>query len=222
LQETAERAAAGEGRARAFGWLRIVLTGGGRFILLRDSMSPTEVGRPATAVILPWRRDASDPLVGVKTLSWAGNALGLDRARRAGADEGLWLNRRGHLAEGCTSNLFLVQGRRLLTPAVREGVRPGVVRELVLRAARQGRWTVHEGKVRPLRLQRASEAFLTSSLRGLRPLLAVDGLPIGSGSPGPATRALAVEVARLRGIADPLPLDSRGLGREVSHGGEGS
>jgi branched-subunit amino acid aminotransferase/4-amino-4-deoxychorismate lyase len=39
-------------------------------------------------------------------------------------------------------------------------------------------------------LQGASEALLTSSLRGLAPLVRVDGRPVGAGGPGPVTRAL--------------------------------
>ena len=62
----------------------------------------------------------------------------MEQARRQGADEGLWLNSRGHLAEGCTSNVFVVQGGKLFTPAERDGILPGVVRALTLRAARSG------------------------------------------------------------------------------------
>jgi branched-chain amino acid aminotransferase len=216
LAATVHAVAGLPGPARACGWLKVILTGGGRSIVLRDALDAAEQGQPATAILLPWRRDPRDPLVGVKSLSFAGHAVGLALARRSGADEGLWLNHRGHLAEGCTSNLFLVQGRRLHTAAPREGIRAGVMRELVLRAARHEGWIVHEGRVRYTRLQRASEAFLTSSLRGVRPLLAVDGRPVGSGAAGPATQSLAAAVARLRSVR----LDTDPLLPDVSSGGE--
>jgi branched-chain amino acid aminotransferase len=179
-------------------WLKIIVTGGGRSVIYRGAMDPAEEGRSVTAVLLPWRRNLHSPLAGLKTLSYAGNVLGLELARSRGADEGLWLNTRGHLAEGCTSNLFVLRGRRLFTPAVRDGILPGVIRGLVLAAARRLGCPVHEGKLRLPRLHGAGEAFLTSSLRGLRPLVALDGRKIGRGLPGPLTRRLATEVARVR------------------------
>ena len=70
-------------------------------------------------------------------MNYAANLLCLAAARERGADEGIWLNTRGHLAEGCTTNLFVVQGRKVFTPSERDGILPGVTRELVLRAARR-------------------------------------------------------------------------------------
>jgi branched-subunit amino acid aminotransferase/4-amino-4-deoxychorismate lyase len=180
------------------GWLKIVLTGGGRSFLFRGAMDDDEEGRSASAVLLPWRRNANDPLAGLKTLNYAGNLVGLDLARRRGADEGLWVNTRGHLAEGCTSNLFVVHGGKLFTPGLREGILPGIVRGLVIAAARRLGCPVYEGKLRLPRLTRASEAFLTSSLLGVRPLVRFQGRPVGSGRPGAWTPRIATEVARAR------------------------
>jgi branched-subunit amino acid aminotransferase/4-amino-4-deoxychorismate lyase len=189
--------AAGDG-APACGWVKIVLTGGGRSFVFRGAMDRDEEGSSASAVLLPWRRNADDPLAGLKTLNYAGNLIGLDLARRRGADEGLWVNTRGHLAEGCTSNLFVVHAGKLFTPGLREGILPGVVRGLAITAARRLGCPVHEGRLRLPRLARASEAFLTSSLRGVRPLVRFQGRPVGSGRPGAWTRRIAAEVARAR------------------------
>ena len=123
-------------------------------------------------------------------------------ARERGADEGIWLNTRGHLAEGCSSNLFVVQGRKLFTPREGEGILPGVLRAIVLRASRGLGIATHEGKVRLHRLQHAREAFLTSSLQGVRPLVQFQGRPVGPGRPGPITLRIAAEVVRIRGLAE--------------------
>ena len=104
----------------------------------------------------------------------------------------------GHLAEGCASNLFIVRRRALYTASACEGILPGVVRDLVLAAARAAGLLVHEGRVRVVRLQRADEAFLTSSLRAVRPLVRYAGRPIGNGEPGPITAMLGRAVARSR------------------------
>lgn len=180
------------------GWVKILVTGGGHQVVLRGARDQDEEGRPSTAVLLPWRRNPADPLVGLKTLNYAANRIGAEFARSRGADEGLWLNTRGHLAEGCRSNVFVIQDRKIFTPGPREGILPGVVRGLVLEAARNLELSVHETRVRVPRLRRAREAFLTSSLRGVGPLLAVDGSPVGDGRPGKLTARIAEAVSRLR------------------------
>ncbi len=200
---------AGSDGAPPCGWLKVIVTASGRTLAVRGVLDPGEVGRPASAILLPWRRNPEDPLAGLKTLNYAANLVGLEWARARGADEGLWLNTRGLLAEGCTSNLFVVRGGRLFTPAVREGILPGVVRALTISAARRLGLAVHEGRLRLTRLKRAQEAFLTSSLRGVRPLVSLESRPVGCGEPGRVTTAIAAEVARARlagGLApDPTP-----------------
>lgn len=197
--------AAGDAGCSDCGFVKLVVIESGRWVVISGAIDPAEEGRPVSAVLLPWRRNPQDALVGLKTLNYAANVLGLREARRRGADEGLWLNVRGRLAEGCTSNLFVLSGDRVHTPSLGEGILPGVVRGHVLSAARGLGLVVHEGRVRPKRLGRASEAFLSSSLRGVRPLVRVDGRAIGSGRPGLWTRRIADRVARLRGLAgDPV------------------
>jgi branched-chain amino acid aminotransferase len=199
LREATRRLAAEH--AGPDGWLKIVTTRGGSCAVFGGPLDPTEWERPAAAVLLSWRRSPSDPLAGCKTLNYAPFVLGLEQARRRQADEGLWLNTRGHLAEGCASNLFVIRGETLHTPGIREGILPGITRALVLRAARELGLVVHEGKLRLKRLETAHEAFLTSSALGLRPVVVFEGRRVGSGEPGRVTRRLQQEVERLRGLA---------------------
>jgi branched-subunit amino acid aminotransferase/4-amino-4-deoxychorismate lyase len=83
-------------------------------------------------------------------------------------------------------------GGELYTPGVRPGVLPGVTRAFVLslEPAREGDFTVAD-------LLGADEAFLTSSIREVMPVVAVDGAPIGDGRPGPAAVRLQ-DAIRLR------------------------
>lgn len=180
------------------GWVKIVATRGGRCFVFGGPMDPAEEGSAVSAVLVPWKRNPADPLCALKTLNHAPSVLGLEYAQRRGADEGLWLNTRGLLAEGCTSNVFVVRRGKLYTPAVREGILPGIVRSLAMRAAAEAGRIVHVGKVRLERLRHAEEAFLTSSLRGIRPLIRFEGRPVGNGRPGKWTRRMAEAVARMR------------------------
>lgn len=180
------------------GWLKILATRGGRWVIVTGTMDPAEEGRAIRAVLLPWRRDPADPLAGVKCTSYAQHELGVEEARRRGADEGLWRNSRGHLTEGSSSNLFVVRHRTIRTASLGEGVLAGVVRDLAIRASRELGFDLHEGRVRVERLVRAHEAFVTSSLTGVRPLVALDGRRIGSGEPGKVTRTVQERVTQMR------------------------
>ncbi len=218
LEATAREAAAAE--PSGCGWLKILVTRGGRWLVVTGPMDPDEEGRPVTAVLLPWRRDSADVLAGVKCTSYAHHELGLEEARRRGADEGLWSNEHGHLTEGCSSNLFVVVRKTIWTPAVREGVLAGVVRDLAIRAARSSGFDVHEARVRVRRLALAHEAFVTSSLCGVRPLVQFEGRPIRDGAPGRVTRAVAEAVAQLRGrdeaaLEAQVPVERRERGRNA-------
>ncbi|MCW2240451.1 aminotransferase class IV [Azospirillum canadense] len=140
---------------------------------------------PVEAVIAQaTRRNEHSPLSRLKTLNYLDAILARREAARRGAGEALLLNTAGRLAEASIATLFIVRDGRLLTPPVSEGALPGIRRALILERHR-----AEERPITPDDLWAAKEAFLSNSL-GLRPLLAVDGRPIGSGLPGPVTLAL--------------------------------
>jgi len=184
-------------------WVKILASRSGLLAMFGAGMDPSEEGRPSSAILLSWRRSHLGPIAGIKTLNYAPFILGTEQARAAGADEGIWLNTRGHVGEGCSSNLVIVQGRKLFTASPGDGVLPGIVRDLALSAARDLGLAVHEGKVRLKRLEQADEAFLTSSLRAVRPLIRYNGRMVGCGEPGPVTRQIARKVEQLRTYSDP-------------------
>jgi branched-subunit amino acid aminotransferase/4-amino-4-deoxychorismate lyase len=164
-----------------------------------------EVPRSVAAILAPDLRDASGPLVGLKTISYAGERLLLALARQRGAQEALRRNLAGRVTEGTRANLFVVEGARLLTPPLSEGLLPGVTRWLLLRIARECGLDPVEEVVALDRLLAAEEAFLTSTLRGVVPLVSVEEQPIGSGEPGPVSIRLRSVVEKLttRGGACP-------------------
>ena len=130
-------------------------------------------------------------LAGAKTTSY-GEAFAARRlAEREGADEAL-LVADGLVLEAATANIWWRRGDELRTPATRPGVLPGVTRELVLdlEDATEGRFPLTE-------LAGADEAFLTSSIREVMPVVTLDGKPLGNGAPGPAAARLQAAL-RLR------------------------
>jgi branched-chain amino acid aminotransferase len=146
------------------------------------------------------RRDPENPLAALKTTSRADYVYARLEARRAGADDALFLTVDGFLSEGTSANVFLVRGDELATPALACAILPGTTRSWILG------WGVRVG-LRPTEswlttrdLAEADEAFLCSSVAGILPVTRFAGAPIGTGTPGPWTRrARADREAFIRG-----------------------
>ncbi|HZP29862.1 MAG TPA: aminotransferase class IV, partial [Acidimicrobiia bacterium] len=66
------------------------------------------------------------PLAGLKTTSYVVSVAGRIVARRANADDALFLGDDGRVLEATGSNLFVVEGRRIVTPPLEDSVLPGV------------------------------------------------------------------------------------------------
>jgi branched-chain amino acid aminotransferase len=144
----------------------------------------------ATAVVAPWPHDERNPLAGVKTTSRADTVMGLAYAREHGADEALFLNGRGDVCEATTANVFAVQDGNVATPPLSAGCLPGITREHVLRICAELGVEAGESDLPRAALHDADELFLTSSTRGVQPLVRVDETVVGDGPPGPLTQRL--------------------------------
>lgn len=131
-------------------------------------------------------------LEGVKATSYAAAFAARRAAEREGADDALFVAG-GVVLECATANVWWRRGETLYTPAVRPGVLPGVTRGFV-----QAREEAVEGPFPLGDLLGADEAFTTSSIREVMPVVAVDGSRIGDGTPGPAATRLQ---AAIRSVA---------------------
>ncbi len=131
----------------------------------------------------------------LKTTMLLPGVLAKRKAIGQGAREALLLGSDGVLHEGAASNVFLVEGRRLLTPEQDEHLLPGLTRPLVERLAVPAGLDVETARIPLERLRRADEVFVTSTTFLVMPVTHLDGAPIGSGKSGPVARELA---ARLR------------------------
>lgn len=140
---------------------------------------------------------------GAKASNYLPNVLSLTSAQARGGYEALSVGPGGELLEGSTSNLFLVRGGALFTPATDLGILDGITRAVVLDAARALGVPAREGLFFPPDLYGADEAFITSSLREVVPVVRADGVTIGDGQPGALTRrihdAFRAEVQRRLG-----------------------
>jgi branched-chain amino acid aminotransferase len=139
---------------------------------------------PPSAVVATsaYRRNPRSALAGVKSTSYAENAIALFQARAVGADEALLLTTDDYVCEGTGSNIFVVISGELLTPDLGSGCLAGITRDLVVEFGGCTQRPIHASE-----LDGITEAFLTSSTRDIWPIRDFDGrsLPV----PGPVTRA---------------------------------
>jgi 4-amino-4-deoxychorismate lyase len=135
-------------------------------------------------------RWAAGTLAGAKSTSYAENMAAQAEAAERGADDALLVAADGTVLEAPTSNVWFREGSRLHTPSLALPLLAGVTRAAIARLAPQAGYEVEEGSFPLDRVAAADEVFLTSSVREVAPVVAIDGEPVGGGSPGPAAAAL--------------------------------
>lgn len=161
-------------------------------IVARLEAPPPELHRDGIAVALVPGAPPTDlgDVRGVKGLGYLGSVVARRAAEARGAADAIFVGPCGELSDATAANVFVVRAGVVLTPPTSLGILAGVTRSHVLAVARASGVTVHERAIFPHDLYGADEAFLTSSVREIVPVVAADGAPIGSGRPGPVTRAL--------------------------------
>lgn len=154
-------------------------------ILLTAGPLPPQPGPARVVTAATVRRNAFSPLARCKALSYLDNVLARMEADDKGADDALLLNTEGRVVETTIANLFIVTAQGdLVTPPVADGALPGVRRAEILRLG-----PAAEKSLALADVIAAREAFLTNAL-SIRPLIALDGIPIGQGAVGPLTKSL--------------------------------
>ena len=177
--------------------IRILVTGGSS----PDFITPQ--GKPRLAIMVAplsrypaaWYSEGAKvitvrhnrPIPGAKSIDYIRAILVLAEAREKAAIEAVYVDSRGWVREGTTSNIFAFCGGTLVTPG--EGILSGITRQKVLGLA-EGKYTVQIRDLQRGELGAADEVFITSSNRLIVPIVQVDEDGIGTGKPGERTRAL--------------------------------
>jgi branched-chain amino acid aminotransferase len=102
--------------------------------------------------------------------------------------ETLMLDGTGHILEGVSSNFYGFRQGILYTAGT--GVLEGITRRIILRLAQEAGIEVRLESVHADEVAHLDEAAISSSSRGLLPVVAINGQPIGDGHPGSRCRAL--------------------------------
>ena len=138
---------------------------------------------PLASARPPVRRTRTTVPGGLGAHKWSDRRL-LDLLADAVApDQPLICDLDGHLLEAARANLFIVEDGVLLTPPVAGRLLPGVTRARVLALAAGLGLEARCAAISRRRLLAADEAFVTGSVGGIEPVLAVDGVELAGGGP---------------------------------------
>jgi len=145
---------------------------------------------PALRATAPWL------LGGVKSTSYAVNMAAEAEAKRRGADDAVFLGSGDVVLEGPVTNVWWRLDDVLFTPALELGILAGVTRATLVEEAAAAGYEVREAELPLEHMAGAEEAFTSSSVREVMPVVALDGRAVGAGAPGPAAQELQKALRR--------------------------
>lgn len=149
------------------GVLKIMVSG--ENVLFTSRNNPYHEERYKKGFIMDYsqvRRNETSPLVYHKTMNYGDCILEKRKAAEKGLDELVFLNTRGEICEGTSTNIFFVKDGKLYTPKLSCGMLPGVMREYICRTEQ-----VEECVICPSDVAVFEECFVTNSLMGVMPVI---------------------------------------------------
>jgi D-alanine transaminase len=119
----------------------------------------------------------------IKTIQLLYPSMGKMMAKKAGCDDA-WLVEDGMVTEGTSNNAYIVKGNKIITRQLSTDILHGITRSAVLRFAREAQMEVEERSFTIEEAQKADEAFTTSASAFVMPVVEIDGVELGEGTPG--------------------------------------
>ncbi|MEJ0091795.1 MAG: aminotransferase class IV [Limisphaerales bacterium] len=181
--------------------LRVTLTRGAG----KRGYSPDGADRPTLLMVLhpapamensvewnlvtsSFRVPAADPLSSFKTTSKILHVMAHGEAAEKGADEALLINTNGEVAEAASGNIFWVYQDKICTVPTGRGVLPGITRAIVLEICQTLGLPTNKRVIKPEALRNSAGIFVTQSVRGIVPVISLDGAPV---TPSPLVDQIA-------------------------------
>ena len=124
----------------------------------------------------------------IKTVQLLYPSMGKMTAKAEGADDA-WMVEDGAVTEGTSNNAYIVKNGKIITRQLSNEILHGITRAAVLRFAKEAQMVVEERSFTIDEAKDADEAFVTSASAFVMPVVEIDGIALGGGTPGPvATR----------------------------------
>ena len=134
----------------------------------------------------------------IKTVQLLYPSMGKMMAKKAGVDDA-WMVQDGFVTEGTSNNAYIVKGNKIITRAASPDILKGITRTAVLRFAREAQMEVEERNFTIEEARGADEAFITSASTFVMPVVEIDGVALGDGTPGrvaPRLREIYLDESR--------------------------
>lgn len=125
----------------------------------------------------------------IKTVQLLYPSMGKMAAKAAGAHDA-WMVEDGVVTEGTSNNAYIVKGNTIITRHLGTEILSGITRNAVLRMAQEAQMKVEERPFTMEEAKAADEAFVTSATTFVMPVVEIDGVPVGTGTPGSVTARL--------------------------------
>lgn len=165
-------------------------------IIFRKELTAGPVEK--NACILKTVRSMPEQTQRYKSHHYANNILARQEVPSLQHIEGIFLNEKGFICEGITSNIFWVRDDCLFTPSINTGILNGITRQFVIKLANNLNLAVTEGEFLVDELRKADECFVTTSIQEIIPIRQLDQT-IFAGSAGTIYKKLHHQYRNKRG-----------------------
>ena len=129
----------------------------------------------------------------IKSVALLPQVLAKQAAVEKGVYEAWMIDSEGYVTEGSSSNAWIVKGGKIITRDATKSILRGVTRTALLQICHELQMTIEERAFTLKEVFEADEAFNTSAVALVVPIIALDGHKIGTGNPGPVARRLYEE-----------------------------
>tara|TARA_B100000470_G_scaffold210262_1_gene188258 strand:- start:28 stop:942 length:915 start_codon:yes stop_codon:yes gene_type:complete len=146
----------------------------------------------ARCKISKWIRidSRSQPMQAKSAANYSNAALARVEALKAGYDEAIMLNNKGHVAEGSAENIFVIKNGRITTPPLSADILNGITRDSAIQMIKVDGKKISEKNITVNNLLSADEIFMTGTAAEVKSVTQVNRTKIGSGKIGPITKEL--------------------------------
>jgi len=148
----------------------------------------------ARCKISKWIRidSRSQPMQAKSAANYSNAALARVEALKAGYDEAIMLNNKGHVAEGSAENIFVIKNGRITTPPLSADILNGITRDSAIQMIKADGKKISEKNITVNNLLSADEIFMTGTAAEVKSVTQVNRTKIGSGKIGPITKELQI------------------------------
>ena len=122
-------------------------------------------------IVKKYPRIAGCELENCKKLDYVRAFCAMQDAREAGCNEPLITNTDGNIACASTSAIFIVEGADIVTPRIEDGILDSISRKRLI-----ADYSARQESISPERLKNADAVYLSNTIRGVRPVIEIDGV----------------------------------------------